>query len=178
MKKQAKRTKPLEFMKEKGFIKVWKPEDKYRTIKQMWTDGRIMVFENREEFPEIPGCYEFDSKKRLITPHSPCPDFEKAIPKEEGYEEAEPMMLNDFLQLLRLPNDGRRIIAMRLKSKNFETWINLEYFDYLNSLFHSGLSGIWEIRKPTEAVLYLDKENKKEIIGVIMPIRQEEKRIE
>lgn len=167
MKRQTNRTKPLEFMKEQGFITVWKSKGKNPIIKQMWTDGRVMVFEKREEFPEIPGCYKFDSKKRLIIPHSPCPEFKKVIPEQKGYEEAEPMMLNDFLQLLRFSSDGR--IAMRLKSKNFETWINLKYFDYLTSLFHFG---VWKIRKPEEAVLYLDKSDKREIFGVIMPIRQ------
>ena len=156
-------------MKNQGFIKVWKSKGKYPTIKQVWTDGKIMVFEKREEFPDIPGCYKFDSKKRLIIPHSSCPKFSKVIPKQKGYEEAKSIMLKDFLQLLKFPDADR--IIMRLKSKNFESWIDLEYFNYLTSLFPH--TSIWKIRKPEEAVLYLDKINKQEIIGVVMPIRQE-----
>ena len=166
--------KPFYFMKRKGkgFIKVWKTRGKDQVIKQAWSEASIIVFENQDEFPKIPGKYKFDVEKRIITSVGKYyfPSFSKTIPKRKGYKEAKPLEKNGHLCLERIDEYvSYPTMVVELQAGETKTLLNLEYYDYLEYNYGTvNNAGEWRIKGQDEPILFLwDGEVK----AVVMPMK-------
>lgn len=166
--------KPFYFMKRKGkgFIRVWRTKDE-GLVEHAWSDASIVVFENRAEFPQVLGNYKFEKSSNTMVPaEKDFPKLNRVIPNRNGYKKAEPIEIAEALCLLRWYEAGRHIIAMRLECNDpedlMETWLDVEYYDYLENLQHGSE---WQIKGKEEPILYLSGND---ILAVIMPIKQRE----
>ncbi len=162
--------KPFYFMKrkEKGLIRTWKTKG---IIKQIWSDVSIIVFENRDEFPQVPGNYKFDFENKMIVPAGKnFPSFRKEIPKRKGYKEAKPLEKNGHLCLERIDEHvSYQTMVVELQAGDIKTLLDLEYYDYLEYNYGAvNNAGEWRIKGQNEPILFLWDG---EIKAVVMPIK-------
>jgi len=156
--------KAISFMKKegRGFIKVWESKQKHSTtIRQMWTEGHILVMDGHNEFNLDPGSYIYDAESGLIK-SGKFPKLKEAIPKMKGYHKVEAVYDDG---LLRLSKQEIRLLVT-LKGNGVKALLNYDYYQYFTEGAYADWT--WKVKGGEDAILfYLGKE----LAGVVMPIK-------
>lgn len=156
--------KAISFMKKegRGFIKVWESRQKdCTTIRQAWTDGKILVMDGHNEFNLDPGSYIYDAESGLIK-SGKFPKLKDIIPKMKGYHKTEAIYDDG---LLRLSKEITRLLVT-LKGNGVKAFLDHDYYQYFTEGAYADWT--WKVKGGEDPILfYLGKE----LAGLVMPIK-------